>query len=199
MRRAMSRARSPSRRAGNPDISDLYLAADVLVTDYSSAMFDFALTGRPMLFYAYDLEQYQRSLRGFYFDFAPQAPGRLLRSTEEVLDALRDLPAVARRLRSRSAFADATGCWRTGSQPGGCSITSWPASGLRRPLDDVGRDRLALRGVLGPARPATVSAGDEGVVAQALGRRCPHRRCLAHAGSRAAPAPPRAPPQSASG
>jgi CDP-glycerol glycerophosphotransferase (TagB/SpsB family) len=33
----------------HPDISDLYLAADVLVTDYSSAMFDFALTGRPML------------------------------------------------------------------------------------------------------------------------------------------------------
>jgi CDP-glycerol glycerophosphotransferase len=87
----------------HPDISDLYLAADVLVTDYSSAMFDFALTGRPMLFYVYDLEQYQRSLRGFYFDFAPQAPGPLLRSSAEVLDALRDLPAVARRHADRAA------------------------------------------------------------------------------------------------
>ena len=40
-----------------PDIADLYLAADVLVTDYSSAMFDFAVTGKPMLFFAYDLER----------------------------------------------------------------------------------------------------------------------------------------------
>src|SRR6185312_833190 len=38
-----------------PDIRDLYLAADVLVTDYSSAMFDFAVTGKPMVFYTYDL------------------------------------------------------------------------------------------------------------------------------------------------
>jgi CDP-glycerol glycerophosphotransferase len=87
----------------HPDISDLYLAADVLVTDYSSAMFDFALTGRPMLFFVYDLEQYQRSLRGFYFDFAPQAPGPLLRSSDEVLRALRDLPAVARLHADRAA------------------------------------------------------------------------------------------------
>src|SRR4051812_31851940 len=36
-----------------PDVRDLYLAVDVLVTDYSSAMFDFAITGRPMVFYAY--------------------------------------------------------------------------------------------------------------------------------------------------
>jgi CDP-glycerol glycerophosphotransferase len=87
----------------HPEIGDLYLAADVLVTDYSSAMFDFALTGRPMLFYVYDLEAYQRSLRGFYFDFAPEAPGPLLVSTREVLDALHDLPQVARRHADRAA------------------------------------------------------------------------------------------------
>jgi CDP-glycerol glycerophosphotransferase len=88
---------------GHPEISDLYLAADVLITDYSSAMFDFALTGRPMLFYVYDLETYQRSLRGFYFDFAPQAPGPLLRSSREVLDALHHLPDVERRHAARAA------------------------------------------------------------------------------------------------
>src|SRR3954447_5129478 len=38
------------------DIRDLYLAADVLITDYSSAMFDFAITGKPLLFFTYDLE-----------------------------------------------------------------------------------------------------------------------------------------------
>jgi CDP-glycerol glycerophosphotransferase len=87
----------------HPDISSLYLAADVLITDYSSAMFDFALTGRPMLFFVYDLETYQRSLRGFYFDFAPQAPGPLLRTSDEVLGALHRLPEVEREHAGRAA------------------------------------------------------------------------------------------------
>jgi CDP-glycerol glycerophosphotransferase len=79
------------------DISRLYLAADVLVTDYSSAMFDFAITGRPILFYTYDLADYQNRSRGFYFDFTPVAPGPLLSTSQAVLDALRDLPAVSER------------------------------------------------------------------------------------------------------
>jgi CDP-glycerol glycerophosphotransferase len=81
----------------HPDISRLYLAADVLVTDYSSSMFDFAVTGRPMLFYTYDLADYVGRQRGFYFDFAPQAPGPLLQTSAEVFAALRDLPAVTER------------------------------------------------------------------------------------------------------
>jgi CDP-glycerol glycerophosphotransferase len=77
------------------DIRDLYLAADVLVTDYSSAMFDFAVTGKPMLFFTYDLAEYRDVLRGFYFDFEREAPGPLLATTEEVAEALSDLDAVA--------------------------------------------------------------------------------------------------------
>jgi CDP-glycerol glycerophosphotransferase len=78
-----------------PDVSDLYLAADVLMTDYSSVMFDFANTGKPMLFYTWDLEMYRDVLRGFYFDFEKDAPGPLLRTTDEVIAALRDLEDVA--------------------------------------------------------------------------------------------------------
>jgi CDP-glycerol glycerophosphotransferase (TagB/SpsB family) len=77
-----------------PDIQDLYLVSDVLVTDYSSAMFDFAVTGRPMLFFTYDLELYRDTLRGFYIDFEATAPGPLLRTSTEVVDALRDLTAT---------------------------------------------------------------------------------------------------------
>ena len=72
-----------------PDIADLYLAADVLVTDYSSAMFDFAGTGKPMLFFAYDLERYRDEVRGLYFDLEAQAPGPVLRTSDEVVAALR--------------------------------------------------------------------------------------------------------------
>jgi CDP-glycerol glycerophosphotransferase len=71
-----------------PDITDLYLAADVLITDYSSVMFDFAVTGKPMLFFAYDLEHYRDTVRGLYFDLYAQAPGPVLRTSDEVVDAL---------------------------------------------------------------------------------------------------------------
>jgi len=83
-----------------PDITDLYLVSDVLITDYSSVMFDFAATGRPMLFFTYDLERYRDQLRGFYFDFEADAPGPLLRTTADVIDALREIDEVARSYRS---------------------------------------------------------------------------------------------------
>ncbi len=78
-----------------PDITDLYLISDVLITDYSSVMFDFAGTGRPMLFFTYDLERYRDDLRGFYFDFAAEAPGPLVRRTDEVIEALRNVDEIA--------------------------------------------------------------------------------------------------------
>ena len=77
-----------------PDVSELFLASDVLVTDYSSAMFDFAVTGRPMIFFTYDLAQYRDELRGFYFDFEAEAPGPLLDTSDEVLAAIGDLAAT---------------------------------------------------------------------------------------------------------
>jgi CDP-glycerol glycerophosphotransferase len=92
---------------GHDDIRELYLAADVLLTDYSSAMFDFAVTGRPMLFFTYDLADYRDVLRGFYFDFEREAPGPLLATTEEVADALAELDAVSARHADRyAAFAE---------------------------------------------------------------------------------------------
>jgi CDP-glycerol glycerophosphotransferase len=78
----------------HPDVSELYLAADVMVTDYSSTMFDFAVTGKPMVFFAYDLEDYQGRLRGFYWDFTPVAPGPLVTTAPELLAALRDVPTL---------------------------------------------------------------------------------------------------------
>ena len=78
-----------------PDITELYLVSDVLVTDYSSAMFDYAVTGRPILFFVYDLAEYRDSLRGFYFDFEAEAPGPLLPDSAGVIEAIRDVDAVA--------------------------------------------------------------------------------------------------------
>jgi CDP-glycerol glycerophosphotransferase len=84
-----------------PDIRDLNLAADVLVTDYASVQFDFAVTGRPILYYTYDLDHYRGDLRQFYFDLEEIAPGPLLSTTEEVLDALADIDRAVDGYRER--------------------------------------------------------------------------------------------------
>jgi CDP-glycerol glycerophosphotransferase len=86
-----------------PDGTELMLAADVLITDYSSMMFDYANTGRPMLFFTYDLDTYRDEVRGFYFDFLERAPGPLLRTSDEVAQALVDLDAVRAQYAQRHA------------------------------------------------------------------------------------------------
>ena len=71
------------------DIQDLYLISDMMMTDYSSVMFDYSCLKRPMLFYTYDLDQYFGN-RGFYFDFIEEAPGPFLYNTEELVEFLQN-------------------------------------------------------------------------------------------------------------
>jgi CDP-glycerol glycerophosphotransferase len=89
-----------------PDLAELFLVTDALITDYSSMMCDFAATGKPMLFYTYDLEDYRDNLRGFYLDFESEVPGPLLSTSDEVIAALADLDRLEARYRSKYlAFA----------------------------------------------------------------------------------------------
>jgi len=62
-------------------------AADALMTDYSSVVFEFSLFDRPMLFFAYDIEEYD-DWRGFYYDYNEMTPGPVLSTTQEVIDAV---------------------------------------------------------------------------------------------------------------
>ena len=61
------------------DINDLYIAADILVTDYSSVFFDYANLRKPVIFYMYDLEEYANELRGFYISLE-ELPGPIVRN-----------------------------------------------------------------------------------------------------------------------
>jgi CDP-glycerol glycerophosphotransferase len=70
-----------------PSIQELMLASDMLVTDYSSVMFDYLNTNQPIYFFAYDLEKYLE-LRGVYFDFATEVPGPLVKTSDELLTAI---------------------------------------------------------------------------------------------------------------
>ena len=76
------------------DIAELYLVSDILITDYSSVFFDFANLKRPILFYTYDLDKYSNMLRGFYMDIHTEVPGPLLYTTDEVVDAIRNIDSV---------------------------------------------------------------------------------------------------------
>ena len=73
------------------DIAELYLISDLLITDYSSVFFDFANLKRPILYYTYDLDKYENVLRGFYIDIRNEVPGPLLETTDEVIDAIRNI------------------------------------------------------------------------------------------------------------
>jgi CDP-glycerol glycerophosphotransferase len=86
-----SAARAPEQRGAIVDVSaypvveDLYLAADVLITDYSSAMFDYAVLDRPVVIHAPDWPTY-RELRGVYFDLMAQPPGAVATSAAELFE-----------------------------------------------------------------------------------------------------------------
>ncbi|KJQ53638.1 CDP-glycerol glycerophosphotransferase family protein [Microbacterium sp. SA39] len=75
---------------GYPETAQLLLAADALITDYSSVMFDFSVTGKPMYFLVPDMDHYRGQLRGFYFDLPGRAPGPLVRTQDELAAALAD-------------------------------------------------------------------------------------------------------------
>ena len=77
-----------------PEINDLILAADVAVLDYSSLRFDWLLTGKPALFFVPDVADYL-SARTALFEYGPTAPGPLLKTTDEVIDALVRIKEVA--------------------------------------------------------------------------------------------------------
>lgn len=99
-------AHNPKVARGAIDVTDyrnaaeLYLAADVLVTDYSSSMFDFSATGKPIIFLAPDIDQYV-SKRGFYFDFEAEAPGPVLRDPAKLRATLEQLDSVTDEYREK--------------------------------------------------------------------------------------------------
>ena len=76
------------------DIEELYLISDILITDYSSVAFDYTNLKRPMIFFTYDLEKYREILRGFYLDLERELPGPIVCSTEEVVEAIRNIKKI---------------------------------------------------------------------------------------------------------
>lgn len=72
------------------DMNDLLICTDVLITDYSSVIFDYSLLERPMIFYAYDLEEYM-SERDFYYNYENFVPGPIVKSNTDLFNKLRSI------------------------------------------------------------------------------------------------------------
>lgn len=83
-----------------PNVTELFLASDAMVTDYSSVMFDFSVTGRPMIFFVPDMDDYRDSVRGVYFDLSEVAPGPVVATQDEVRDAILSMTNDAPRYQA---------------------------------------------------------------------------------------------------
>lgn len=83
------------------DVVDLILASDVLVSDYSSLIYDYAVYGRPIILHAPDLEHYRDIVRGFYFEYDSWAPGPITSTTLELATALNGVREVEENYATR--------------------------------------------------------------------------------------------------
>ncbi len=85
------------------DINDLTLICDVLITDYSSVCMDFALFSKPCIFFAFDLEAYEKE-RSFYFDYESYVPGPVIKDFASVIEEIKNPRKNEEKLRSFRDF-----------------------------------------------------------------------------------------------
>ena len=70
------------------DINDLYVASDMLITDYSSVFFDYANLNRPIIFYMYDFEEYKNNMRDFYIS-VDELPGPIVKDEINLINEIK--------------------------------------------------------------------------------------------------------------
>lgn len=82
-------------------VEDLYLLCDILITDYSSVMFDYGVLKKPMMFFTYDIREYADNLRGMYFDIEKEAPGPLVYTSDELICAISNIDEEMEKCKGR--------------------------------------------------------------------------------------------------
>lgn len=92
------------------DINTLLLVSELLITDYSSIIFEYCLREKPMIFYAYDLEEFSDRGRGFYKPYKEYVPGPVVNNTQAVIQVLErnqfDMEKVRAFVKENYAFLD---------------------------------------------------------------------------------------------
>ena len=98
------------------DVNDLYLVSDLLISDYSGTIFDFANLQRPMVYYLFDWEDYSQNQNGVYFD--PHTfPGIVASKQSELPDAIRDALATVKYDEQYAAFNQKYNTWEGAHSP----------------------------------------------------------------------------------
>lgn len=92
------------------EVNDILFITDVLITDYSSVIYEMSLLGKPMLFYAFDLKTYTAD-RGFYEPYETMVPGKIVKNIQELLKALEENDFEEQKLES---FVDRNFTYRDG-------------------------------------------------------------------------------------
>ena len=88
------------------ELNDLLFVTDVLITDYSSVVFEAALLNIPMLFYAFDLQRYI-STRGFYYEYNQLVPGKIVTSFRQMVSAIQKSDfEIEKQEKFRTRFFD---------------------------------------------------------------------------------------------
>ncbi|WP_406498460.1 CDP-glycerol glycerophosphotransferase family protein [Streptomyces sp. NBC_00846] len=135
--------------ASFPDTNDLLHVTDVLVTDYSSIIYEYTLLDKPILFYAYDKDTYS-VIRGFHRDYDTVAPGKICVTFDELLKALQDedfdISKVEEFRRENFDYVDTNSADR---------VIDWLVVG-----DHGGRDTGGRHQWLGPV-PDDTTVGDQ--------------------------------------
>jgi CDP-glycerol glycerophosphotransferase len=131
----------------HPSIEDLFLAADVLVSDYSSMIFDYAVLDRPLVVHVPDWEIY-KSLRGTYLDLPAEPPGVVTRTEDDLVDALR---------RGRARGEEASGL-RAAFRARFCSLDDGHAAERVVRAVWLGDPAARLEAAAAPPSPETIGA-----------------------------------------
>lgn len=88
------------------EMNDLLFIADILITDYSSVVFEATLLNVPIIFYAFDLEEYMKD-RDIYYDFTEFAPGPIVKDFEQLCKAIQTIESHNQIADFRNYFMDA--------------------------------------------------------------------------------------------
>jgi len=74
------------------EIEELLCTADICISDYSSLIFEYSLFEKPMIFFAYDLDEYFDH-RGFYYDYDEMTPGPIVKDPQQLIQVIKEIDA----------------------------------------------------------------------------------------------------------
>ena len=98
-----------------PNINDLFYISDLLITDYSSNIYEFSLMRKPMLFYAFDIDEYTKE-RGFHRDYRTNVPGKIVETFDDMINAINkedfEYEKVEEYIENNFEFTDTHACER---------------------------------------------------------------------------------------